>query len=166
MYRALHFVVLLIISWCVMTFTHEMGHSIGGWCSGAILKDADLLPWHLPYSFFEPDPRPLVTLWSGPILGVAIPLSVALLVRTNRTWFIANFCTIANGTYLATAWISNEPFLDTPKLLEHGASPMTVFLYCTVTIGFGYFGFRRSCQNVLSNGPVQQREINAELPKP
>ena len=67
---------------------------------------------------------------------------------------------------LATAWISNEPFLDTPKLLEHGASPMTVFLYCTVTIGFGYFGFRRSCQNVLSNGPVQQREINAELPKP
>ncbi len=44
MYRALHFVGLLIVLWCVMTFTHEMGHIVGGWYSGAILKDADLLP--------------------------------------------------------------------------------------------------------------------------
>jgi len=60
-------------------------------------------------------------------------------------WFIANFCVIANGAYIATAWLSGDRYLDTPKLLQHGAYPMTIALYCVVTIGFGYVGFRRSC---------------------
>jgi hypothetical protein len=137
-----------------MTFTHEMGHVIGGWCCGGTLTDADLLPWHLPYSIFNPDPKPLVTLWCGPLLGVLVPLAVASLVRRNWMWFIANFCLVANGAYLATAWLSGDRYLDTPKLLEHGASPITIALYCLLTIGIGYVRFRRSCMDVFSNLPV------------
>jgi hypothetical protein len=47
--RVIQFVILLVASWCVMTFTHESGHIVGGWLGGGTLKDADLLPWHLPF---------------------------------------------------------------------------------------------------------------------
>ncbi len=140
-----YFVLLLIASWTVMTFTHEAGHLVGGWFCGGTLLAADLLPWHMPYSIFSPDPKPLVTLWSGPILGVLVPLLAALVIRREGMWFIAHFCLLANGTYLASAWWSGDPYLDAPKLLKHGASPATIGFYCLVTIVVGYSGFRRSC---------------------
>ena len=148
--RIFRFTVLLVISWVVMIFTHESGHIIGGWISGATLKSADLLPWHLPYSLFEPDPRPLVTLWCGPILGVAVPSLIAMLIRRNWSSFVAYFCILANGAYLATAWISGDQYLDTPRLLEHGAHPVWIVAYCVLTIGVGYVGIPPSMRRVPS----------------
>lgn len=133
-----------------MTFVHESGHIICGFVSGGTLTNADLLPWHLPYSLFQPDPQPLVTLWGGPILGVIIPTSLALAIRRNWAWFIAHFCTLANGAYLATAWASGDRYLDTTKLLEHGAHPAWIAAYCVLTIACGYVGFRRQCMLILS----------------
>ena len=150
MKRTLRFVLLLMAAWCVMAFTHETGHIVGGWLCGGTLKEAELLPWRLPYSIFNPDPRPLITLWSGPLLGVMIPVAVALLIRRNWMWFIADFCLLANGAYLATGWISSDRFLDTPRLLEHGAHPAIIALYCLPTIGFGYLRFRRDCVRALT----------------
>ncbi len=147
--RILHFVILLTVSWCVMTFTHETGHIMGGCCCGGTLKNTDLLPWHLPYSLFDPDPWPLATLWCGPILGVFAPVTIALCVQRNWLWFIAHFCVLANGTYLALGWVSGGRYLDTPKMLEHGACPVLIALYCVLTISFGYIGFRRSCIRIL-----------------
>ncbi|MCU0721289.1 MAG: hypothetical protein MUC83_16380 [Pirellula sp.] len=128
-----------------MTTIHEMGHIIGGTCCGGLLISADLLPWHLPYSIFEPDPYPLVTLWAGLMIGVLAPAAVAMIVQREWMWFIANFCILANGTYIAIAWLSGDRYLDTPRLLEHGASPISIAVYCLLTIAFGYVGFRRSC---------------------
>ncbi len=133
-----------------MTFVHELGHIACGYASGGALIDADLIPWHLPYSFFDPDPYPLVTLWGGPVLGVIVPVSIAILFRANWIWFIANFCVLANGLYIATAWVTGDRFLDTPKLLESGAHPVSIGLYCLLTIVTGYLGFRRSCALVLT----------------
>lgn len=144
-HRILRFVLLLAASWCVMTSTHELGHIAGGCCSGGTLASADLRPWRLPYSFFDPDPQPLVTLWCGPLLGVLVPLGLAFAIRREAMWFVAHFCVLANGTYLATAWISGDQHLDTPRLLEHGAPPAAIGLYCLLAIGFGYWGFRRAC---------------------
>lgn len=148
--RALKSVLLLLASWCVMTFVHESGHILCGWACGGTLKTADLVSWHLPYSIFDPDPRPLVTLWGGPVLGAAIPLAVAILVRRDWMWFVANFCILANGVYLAAAWVSGDSYLDTPQLLEHGAQPAAIAVYCLVTIGFGYAGLRRQCVRAIS----------------
>ncbi len=145
----LRFALWLTASWFVMLFTHEMGHIVGGWCSGGKLVSADLIPWHLPHSLFAPDPYPLVTLWSGPILGVVVPLTVAILINRDPIWFVAHFCLLANGLYLAMAWISGDRHLDTPRLLEQGASRISIGLYCLLTIGFGYYGFRRSCIRML-----------------
>lgn len=148
--RVLHFLLLLVASWCVMTISHECGHIVCGWLCGGTLQQADVLPWHLPYSVFDPDPRPLITAWGGPVLGVILPLAVALVVRRGWMWFIASFCLLANGSYLAAAWYTGERYLDTARLLEHGASPVSIAAYCVATVGAGYVGFRRQCIRVLS----------------
>lgn len=143
------FAALLIASWCVMALTHECGHILGGWAGGGTLQYAELRPWRLPYSIFEPDPRPLVTLWSGPILGVVVPLAAAILVRHPWMWFVAHFCVLANGVYLAAAWFSGDPLLDTPRLLHAGGRPISIIGYCVATIGFGYIRFRADCAAVF-----------------
>ena len=152
--RIVTLAVLVAVSWCVMTFTHEVGHILGGWCCGAKLTDFELRPWHLPYSFFDPDPYPLVTLWSGPILGVVVPVLLAVLLRRDWAWFIAYFCVLANGFYIATGWYSGDAQLDTTKLLKNGAHPISIFAYCLTTIIGGYVGFRRCCVRLLSSGAL------------
>ena len=142
--------LLLVVSWTVMTFTHEMGHILAGIVCGGTLQSADLLPWHLPYSLFEPDPHLLVTLWAGPMVGVLGPVVIAFALKREWMWFIAHFCVLANGVYIATAWYSGDRYLDTPMLIENGASPVVIAAYCLLTIGFGYVGFRRSCLSVLT----------------
>jgi hypothetical protein len=138
-------IALLILSWIVMTFTHEMGHVIGGWISGATLTDFNLAPWRMPYSLHNPDPRPLVTLWGGPVLGVLVPLALAAVIRRPWARFVADFCLLANGAYLALGWASGDRFLDTPRLLDAGAAPVSIAVYCALTIGFGYVRFRNDC---------------------
>ena len=133
-----------------MTFTHECGHIVGGMACGATLTDFDLVPWRMPYSLHSPDPHPLVTLWAGPLLGVAVPLIASSIIRKRWAWFIADFCVIANGGYLALAWLSGDRFLDTPRLLAAGAYPASIVVYCILTIGVGYVRFRSDCIHYLA----------------
>ena len=149
------FILLVIVSWVVMLTTHECGHILCGWCTGAVLQSYDLLPWHMPYSFFEPDPHPLITLWGGPILGVCIPVLVAFTLNRPSTWFVAYFCLLANGSYLALAWMVGDSFLDTTKLIQHGAWSVSLFAYCLVTILPGYFGFRNCCTRIFEKSKSQ-----------
>ncbi len=144
--------LLLLTAWCVMTITHECGHLIGGWSGGGTLKHVELRPWHLPHSLFDPDPQPLLTLWSGPILGVMVPIIAALLVRRQWMWFIADFCLLANGCYLAAAWITGDRWLDTARLLEAGAGRVSILGYCILTILPGYLRFRTRCIELLWPG--------------
>lgn len=144
------FAMLLVASWAVMTFTHECGHIVGGMIAGATLTAFDLAPWRMPYSLHSPDPHPLVTLWAGPLLGVAVPLTAAAIIRSRWAWFIADFCLIANGGYLAIAWLSGDRFLDTPRLIAAGAPPASIVVYCILTIGFGYAWFRSDCTYFLA----------------
>ena len=154
--RPVRFALLLLASWVTMTQLHELGHIVAGQCCGGTLVSFDLTPWHLPYSLFEPDPFPLVTLWSGPVLGSGAPLAVALVVKRPWMWFIAHFCLLANGSYLTIAWITGDSHLDTTKLLEHGAHPICIGLFCGITIGIGYLGFRHSCREVWQLHPIKK----------
>lgn len=144
------FISLLAVAWVVMTVTHECGHVLGGMGCGATLTDFDLAPWRLPYSLHSPDPHPLVTLWAGPLVGIALPLSLAAIIRKRWSWFVADFCLLANGSYLALAWLSGDRFLDTPRMLDAGANPATIVCYCILTIGTGYVWFRADCIHYLT----------------
>ena len=126
---------------------------VGGKICGATLTDLDLRPWRMPYSLHSPDPNPLVTLWAGPLLGVAVPLALAAIIQKRWAWFIADFCLIANGSYLALAWISGDRFLDTPRLLDAGAHPASIIIFCCLTIGLGYVWFRADCIALLRAVP-------------
>ncbi|QEG41811.1 hypothetical protein UC8_38380 [Roseimaritima ulvae] len=143
-----------------MVVTHECGHLIGGLLGGATLTEVDLAPWRLPYSLHSPDPLPLVTLWAGPIVGVLIPVLVAAICRRLWVWFIADFCMLANGVYLALAWISGDRFLDTPRLLAAGAPPVTIVIYCVLTMGLGYWWFRSDCARCLWSVPADPKRGN------
>lgn len=168
--RRLTFVMLLVVSWSAMVICHEAGHIVCGWAGGGTLQHADLAPWRLPHSHFDPDPNPLLTLWGGPILGVLVPGAIAVVVRHRWMWFIASFCVLANGCYLALAWWSGESNLDTTKLLRHGASPTLIVLYCVVTIVVGYLGFRRQCITTLSEDCSESTDDSphstSESPRP
>lgn len=143
--KLLAIVALLVASWVVMTTTHEVGHLIGGWISGGELQAFDLAPWRLPYSLHRPDPRPLITLWCGPIIGILLPAGIAAILRERWGWFVADFCLIANGCYLATGWYSGERYLDTSQMLQSGTPPAALAVFCGITILLGYTRFRRDC---------------------
>lgn len=151
--KYLKLLLLLVLSWCVMTTTHEMGHLLGGWSTGGKLVDVELRPWRLPHSRFSPDPRPLVTLWSGPVFGIVAPVVLAAVIQRRWAWFVANFCVLANGVYLALAWLSGDRWLDTPRLLAAGASPLVIAAFCAATIAVGYPMFRKSLLGLFSNKP-------------
>jgi hypothetical protein len=146
---------MLIASWCVMVTTHEAGHVVSGILSGGKPVYAELRPWKLPHSHFAPDPSPRVTLWGGPILGIAVPVLAAVIIRRNWCWFIADFCLIAGGTYIAMAWLSNEPLLDTARLLNAGVPRWQIAVFCLLTIVPGYIRFRSRCVEWLR--PVENQ---------
>ncbi|MEM7477058.1 MAG: hypothetical protein AAF483_18905 [Planctomycetota bacterium] len=147
--RWLRLILLIALAWVVMTTTHELGHIVAGCACGGTLASYSLSPISLPFSIFEPDPHPLVTLWSGPILGASVPVLIAWLFKHSYAMFIGYFCLLANGVYIGCAWFSGDQYLDTPKLLEHGASHASILIYCLITIGFGYLGFRHQCMTIL-----------------
>ncbi len=150
--RVALFVLMFGVAWIVMTMTHELGHVLGGWLGGGKLTALQLSPLRLPYSLHAPDPHPQLTLWSGPILGVVAPLGVALIVRRWFTWFIADFCILANGVYLALAWWSGDRHLDTPRMLAAGVHPAWIAAFCAVTISVGYLRFRSDCLALFRRG--------------
>ncbi len=144
--KCLLLIVLLLVSWVVMCTTHECGHLLGGWLGGGTLQRAELRPWKLPYSLFNPDPRPLVTLWMGPLFGAVLPVILALILRHRWIWFVAWFCMLANGAYLATAWYSGDALLDTNRMFAAGASRSSVAAFIAISLVAGYPKFRRACQ--------------------
>ena len=146
--RLARFIGLLLAGWGVMTVTHEAGHVLGGRLGGGRLVDFWPGPWPPPYSRFEPDPRPALTLWAGPVVGCLAPLAAALLIRRRRAWFLADFCLLANGCYLAAAWVTGDRLLDTPRLLAAGARPVWIGLFVVGSCGVGYVRFRADCRAV------------------
>lgn len=151
--KTIRLLLLLIFSWCIMLLTHEIGHILGGWLSGATLKDYDLRPWRLPYSIHAPDPNPLITLWAGPLFGVVAPLVIAMFIRRPSVRLVAYFCTIANGTYLAVGWITGDRFLDPTMMLDKGTHPLWLAFFCIITIPIGYVGLRKACLELLAPRP-------------
>ena len=75
--------------------------------------------------------------------------SLALVIRRDWSWFVSSFCLLANGVYIAGAWVSGDRYLDTTEMLRHGAHPLSLAIYCLITIIGGYVGFRRAAIRIL-----------------
>ncbi len=94
-------------SWLGMTTVHEAGHIVAAWATGGRVVRVVLHPLAIPRTDVAPNPRPLVVVWGGPIVGAAVPLALWGLLHALRCgsaylWrFFAAFCLVANGGYLA-----------------------------------------------------------------
>ena len=89
-----------------MQIVHELGHVLGAWATGGDVVHVELKPWSISRTDVSPNPRPLVEIWAGPVMGVLAPLAAWLAARAaRRSWdyllrFFAGFCLVANGAYI------------------------------------------------------------------
>src|SRR4051812_37474875 len=89
-------------SWLGMQAIHEAGHVLGAWVSGGRVAQVVLNPLTISRTDLADNPRPLVVVWSGPLVGVAAPALLWGAAAAARVpWafvlrFLAGFCLLAN----------------------------------------------------------------------
>lgn len=131
----LTFVAIILVSWLAMQAVHELGHVLAAWLTGGRVVRVVLHPLTISRTDVSPNPMPLAVAWAGPLVGVALPLFLALALRLHarrppndqpgRTrWrnladFFAGFCLIANGAYIGVG--SFDQIGDAGDLLRHGS---------------------------------------------
>ena len=106
-HQALLIISVLVASWMGMQALHEFGHVLGAWITGGKVSKVVWHPLTISRTDLSYNPRPLLVVWAGPVVGVLLPLAswgLAVAIRgpgafVNR--FFAGFCLIANGAYIA-----------------------------------------------------------------
>src|SRR5437879_2266857 len=108
--RRLHQIVLILStvlgSWLGMQAVHEFGHVLGAWLTGGRVARVVLHPFTISRTDLADNPKPLVVVWAGPVVGVAIPVllwAAAAAARRPGAFvlrFFAGFCLLANGLYI------------------------------------------------------------------
>src|SRR3954465_3741643 len=88
----------LLGSWLAMQAVHESGHVLGAWLTGGRVARVVLNPLPISRTDLADNPRPLLVVWAGPVVGVAVPLllwAMAAAVRLTGAFvlrFFAGFC--------------------------------------------------------------------------
>lgn len=123
----------LACSWLLMQAVHELGHVLAAWATGGTVQEFVLHPLTISHTDVAPNPAPLTVVWAGPLVGVAIPLALATIIRVVRlpaqryANFFAGFCLIANGAYLAAGAFTLDG--DPAEMLRQG-SPRWLIVAC------------------------------------
>src|SRR5262245_33610924 len=136
--QVLLFATFLPLCWFGMMAVHELGHVLGLWATGGTVAKVVLHP--LTISRTDPglDPRPLVVVWAGPLVGSLLPLAALALAQLARLpgahflRFFAGFCLIANGCYLGVGVF--DPVGDARELLRLGAPAWQLGLFGVVAV--------------------------------
>jgi hypothetical protein len=130
-------------SWLGMQAIHEAGHVLGAWLTGGRVARVVLNPLTISRTDLADNPRPLVVVWFGPLVGVAAPLliwGVAAVARVPWAFvlrFFAGFCLLANGLYIGVG--SFDRVGDCGEMLRHGSVPWHLWLFgaSTAPVGLG-----------------------------
>ena len=144
-YQALLLFSMAWLSWLLMMVTHEAGHVLHGWMSGAGLDCVLLPPFGFSRTDFMTNPHPLFVAWGGAIWGCLIPLSLLAIISAFARryaylarWF-AGFCLIANGAYLAAGALRGGDADDGAVLLHSGAAVWQLLAFGIPTVAAGLF---------------------------
>lgn len=131
----------LMLSWLLMQIVHEFGHIVGAISSGGRIERAVLYPFTISRTDVQPNPHPLIVVWSGPLIGVLLPLVIwgaAFVVKMPGSYllrFFAGFCLIANGAYIGVGSFSKIG--DCAEMLRHGSPIWLLWLFGATTIPGG-----------------------------
>src|SRR5687768_3019083 len=124
-----------------MKQVHELGHVLAAVATGGEVERVVLHPLTISRTDLAANPRPLIVVWAGPLLGALLPLvawSVALAVRLRVAFllrFFAGFCLIANGAYIGAG--SFGGIGDCGEMLRHGSPIWLLWLFGLVTVPAG-----------------------------
>ncbi len=134
-------VAALFGSWFLMQGVHELGHVLGAWISGGHVERVVLNPLEISRTDVQPNPQPLVVVWTGPAFGALFPLAIWAVFRI-RQWrftellqFFAGFCLIANGAYIGFGSLARIG--DSGEMLRYGSPIWLLWLFGAVTILLG-----------------------------
>jgi Peptidase M50B-like len=146
-----HQVVLVVStlygSWLGMQDVHELGHVAAAWLTGGRVSKVVLYPFTISRTALADNPRPLVVVWGGPIVGAALPLAVWLTARALRLRgefvlrFFAGFCLIANGAYIGAGSFTRAG--DAGEMLKYGALSWQLWLFGALTAPTGLWLWNR-----------------------
>jgi hypothetical protein len=140
-HRTLLIATFIPLCWLWMQVVHELGHVVGAWATGGIVSQVVLHPLTISRTDLSDNPDPLAVVWSGPLVGVALPLLVAGAARaTGQSWsylaqFFAGFCLIANGVYIGIG--SFQGVGDAGDMLRTGSPIWSLWLFGLVTVPLG-----------------------------
>ena len=130
-------------SWLAMQAVHELGHVVGAATTGGQVTEVVLHPFTISRTDVQPNPSPLVVVWAGPLVGVALPLvtlGLANLVDAPGVYlfrFFAGFCLIANGVYIGAGSI--QGLADAGDMLRHGSPHWQLVLFGIITAPLGLY---------------------------
>jgi hypothetical protein len=149
-----------------MLFWHEIGHGFAAIATGGEVISTNLDPGQFGHTFVDPNPRPGWVLWGGFLSGCLIPAAFALAVPRSATrlhleaGWIASFCGLTNGVYLAVG--GSERLTDTGQLLQLGW-PIAAMIAIGVPLAIaGYLGCRHSAialWNELTFHPLRRTDL-------
>jgi Peptidase M50B-like len=130
----------LLVSWLVMQGVHELGHVVAAWLTGGQVTRVVLHPLTISRTDVDPNPNPPIVVWSGPIVGVVVPLlawaiAAAAKLRASFLRFFAAFCLIANGAYIGLG--SFERVGDCGIMLRYGSPIWLLWLFGIATVPAG-----------------------------
>jgi len=157
-----HSQLILILSflpfcWLAMMAIHELGHVLSAWLTGGTVTKVVLHPLAISRTDVSPNPKPLIVAWSGPVIGITLPILIWGFFSTVRlpgaplARFFAGFCLVANGAYIGIG--SLEKIGDAGEMLRHGAPIWTLWIFGGLAVPAGFviwnglgphFGFGQS----------------------
>ncbi len=133
----------LYLSWMLFMVFHEFGHVLGACITEARITGVKLGPHIVSETSIDPleNPLPLVVVWAGPVVGIAIPLAIwdifrrAIRDHAYLARFLAGSCLVANGAYIgADSFYQNG---DGLVMIENGTGRWIMWVFAAVTVGFG-----------------------------
>ena len=140
-YQVLLIATFLPFCWFAFMAVHELGHVMAGLISGGTIANLVLNPLSFSRTDVNPNPHPLVVVWSGPLVGTILPLVVWIVLRQCKVpfaflaRFFAGFCLIANGAYISFGALDHIG--DAGDMLKHGSLHWQLWLFGIVTIPTG-----------------------------
>ena len=141
--QAILIISFIAFSWLAMQVVHELGHVVAAWLTKAEVIRVALHPCIISQTEIGHNPHPLIVVWAGPIVGIALPLLAFLVAKVCRApgvylfRFFAGVCLIANGVYIAVG--PSEGLADTGVMIQHGSPRWLLVLFGIITVPLGLY---------------------------